>query len=254
MASKKILDPRFLLLSLGNPKPYTDTLHSAGHHALRSLQAALPGQPTFRKTDAFGAPCQASVGDKYTLVQSPAVMNVSGNFAHGAYKRALAREADDPDRLHMVFVHDDMEEELGVVKLRMWKSSHRGHNGIRDIKAQMNEKKYPNPKWAKISIGIGRPTSRRADAVTRWVLRPMTEGEMVTIERTAAAGVLRCLDEWTRKLEKGLKTGEELAAVRAAEAASKDRKAAARAATRAAHKAARAASRSSTPESGSDPA
>ncbi|KAF6815273.1 peptidyl-trna hydrolase [Colletotrichum plurivorum] len=215
MASRKLLDPRFLLLSLGNPKPYTDTLHSAGHHALRALQADLPAQPAFSKTEAFGKPCQASVGDKFTLVQSPTLMNVSGNFAHGAWKRALSRESE-PERLHMVFVHDDMEEELGTIKLREYKTSHRGHNGMKDVKAQMQEKKYPGARWAKISIGIGRPISRKGDSVTRWVLRPMTEGETVTIERESAAGIMRCLDEWMAKFENQAKRAEALAAARLA--------------------------------------
>ncbi|KAF9871739.1 putative peptidyl-tRNA hydrolase [Colletotrichum karsti] len=200
MTTQKLFNPRFLLISLGNPAPYKDTLHSAGHHALKHLQALLPAQPPFHKTDAFGQSCQASRGNKYTLVQSPTLMNVSGAFTSKAWQRELARQQDDPAGLHLVVVHDDLEEELGVVKMRKWGSSHRGHNGIKSIAGKLREGDYPGAKWARISVGIGRPDERSRATVSDYVLRPMTIDQIMTLEDTAAPGVLRCLDEWEAKL------------------------------------------------------
>ncbi|KAL0932721.1 peptidyl-trna hydrolase [Colletotrichum truncatum] len=200
MTTQKLFNPRFLLISLGNPAPYTDTLHSAGHHALKQLQGLLsPSQPAFKRTDLFGKSCKASIGDKYTLVQCPTLMNVSGGFTAKAWQKALATQ-ENPADLHLVVVHDDLEEDLGVVKMRKWKSSHRGHNGIKSILARLREADYPGAKWARISVGIGRPDAREKATVANYVLRPMTADEILTLEDKAAPGVLDCLLEWEKQL------------------------------------------------------
>lgn len=199
MTTQKLFNPSFLLISLGNPAPFADTLHSAGHHALKQLQALLPSQPAFKKTDLFGKSCQASVGEKYALVQCPTAMNNSGGFTSRAWQKELARQ-ENPADLHMVVVHDDLEEDLGVIKMRKWKTTHRGHNGVKSIKGMLKDADYPGAKWARISIGIGRPETREKSTVADYVLRPMTVDEIFTLNDKAAPGVLDCLVEWETKL------------------------------------------------------
>ncbi|TDZ29974.1 Peptidyl-tRNA hydrolase [Colletotrichum spinosum] len=198
-----LFKPRFLIISLGNPAPYTDTLHSAGHHALQHLKTLLePAQPRFERTNALGKkPCKASLGEKYMLAQCPTLMNISGRFVANAWK-AVQEAEKDHSNLHLVVVHDDLEEELGVVKMRQWSRSPKGHNGIKSIKSSLNEDKYPDAKWSRISIGIGRPESREKDVISKYVLRPMTDHELQTLEEKTGQGVLKCLSEWEKELAK----------------------------------------------------
>jgi PTH1 family peptidyl-tRNA hydrolase len=54
MPSIKMGSPiRLLVCSIGNPGPYLNTLHSAGHTVLTSLAASL-AHPAFQKSRAYG--------------------------------------------------------------------------------------------------------------------------------------------------------------------------------------------------------
>lgn len=197
---------RVLLLSLGNPAPYLNTLHSAGHHALAALQPLLgPSQTPFTSHRIESKATLASFGPRYVLYQSPSVMNVSGRWVQRAYRdlaATIAAEAEalglPPPPLHMLLVHDDLEEDLGVVKMRKWASSHRGHNGVKSVNASMKAPAAAPgvPRFARVSIGIGRPKERGHDAVSDYVLREMTRFQQTTLKEQAGPGVLRCLEEW----------------------------------------------------------
>ncbi|OHF03943.1 peptidyl-tRNA hydrolase [Colletotrichum orchidophilum] len=192
--------PRFLLISLGNPEPYYNTLHSAGHHALNSLQKLLgPSQPAFHRGRYGGSSCMASFGPKYAMIQSPAIMNVTGKWLAKAWKETLGTR--NPADLSLILVHDDLEEELGFVKTRKWKSSHRGHNGIKSVNACLREADYPDSKWARISVGIGRPEGRDKSTVSNYVLKRMTKDQWSVLETDAGPGVLECLLALEEKLE-----------------------------------------------------
>jgi PTH1 family peptidyl-tRNA hydrolase len=184
-----IVTPRFLIVSLGNPKPYLDTLHSAGHLALQSLQKLLGGE-----TQPFGGAggrkgALAAVGHRYTLVQSPAVMNVSGPAVLREWRRyggtTDARQAGRAPVL--VLLHDDLESELGAVRTRRWERSAQGHNGVKSAKAAFSG--YPREMtrhWARITVGIGRPVARDAESVSAHVLRRLSGRERAAIEGSAA--------------------------------------------------------------------
>ncbi|GKT46192.1 putative permease [Colletotrichum spaethianum] len=191
--------PRFLLISLGNPEPYYNTLHSAGHHALNHLQKLLgPSQPAFHRGRFGGSSCLASIGPKYAMIQSPAIMNVSGKWVAKAWKETLGTR--DPADLSLILVHDDLEEELGFVKTRKWKSSHRGHNGVKSVNACLRQADYPGSEWARICIGIGRPEEREKATVSNYVLKPMSRHQWSALEANAGSGALECLLAWEEKL------------------------------------------------------
>ncbi|KAH6670869.1 peptidyl-tRNA hydrolase [Plectosphaerella plurivora] len=198
--------PRVLILSLGNPAPYLNTLHSAGHHALAALQPLLgPSQTPFTSHRIESKATLASFGPRYILYQSPSVMNVSGRWVQRAYRdlaNSMAQEAEalglPAPPLHLLLVHDDLEEELGVVKVRKWTSSHRGHNGVKSVNASM--KPATGARFARISIGIGRPAERSHDTVSDYVLRDMTRHQQTTLKEVGH-GVLKCLEEWTAQTQ-----------------------------------------------------
>ncbi|KKA30728.1 hypothetical protein TD95_003496 [Thielaviopsis punctulata] len=183
---------KFLIISLGNPKPYLETFHSAGHLAIKSLQTLLPNQPAWTPQRIGKQKAQISLGPKFMLVQSPTLMNVSGPWVAKTFKELVG---DRPERVGFLVLHDDLEGELGHVRIRQWKSSHRGHNGLKSINASLRKEEWPHMHWAKIAIGIGRPEARTSDAVSRYVLRPLQMSEKAALNNEAPPKVVELLQE-----------------------------------------------------------
>ncbi|ORY71366.1 peptidyl-tRNA hydrolase [Pseudomassariella vexata] len=204
--------PRFLLLSLGNPAPYYETLHSAGHFALNSAQKALRGsQLPFTYTDLGGKKCLASLtasssSPSYIMIQSPTLMNVCGPWVAKAYREQLQMHNLKPSELSLVLVHDDLEEDFGSVKLRKWKASHRGHNGVKSVNASLKPAEFPGARWSRISIGIDRPEARDQQSVANYVLRRMTRYQKDVIDAKIGPRVIGCLrslqDDWEEDFDK----------------------------------------------------
>ena len=194
---------RFLVVSLGNPGEYRDTYHSAGHLVLEALQKKLPGslgQPSFT-SDRYGKKAvRASAGPKYTLLQSPTLMNVTGPWLAKTYRDYLADQGLSPEEVGLVLVHDDLEEELGVVKVRQWKASHRGHNGIKSVLASLQP--MPEAKLARVSIGIGRPDDRDRTTVSDFVLSKVPKHAKGILENQGGSGLWEALDKLETKWSK----------------------------------------------------
>lgn len=175
--------PRFLVISLGNPAPYFNTLHSAGHHALIAVQQLLnkDGGSQQEWADKYygrqPSKSQTSVGPDFLLMQSPTQMNVSGPWVRRAYEKVLTKHGLTHGQLGVVLVHDDLDKPMGVVTTKSWLLSHRGHNGVKSVYDKLP---IPGPKakWSRILIGIGRPASRDPDAVRNYVLKEMNEDQM----------------------------------------------------------------------------
>ncbi|KAI8626374.1 mitochondrial peptidyl-tRNA hydrolase [Xylariaceae sp. FL1651] len=194
--------PRFLVVSLGNQAPYFDCLHSAGHFALSAVQKALaPSQPHFASERYGKKSCMASSSQQYTLIQSPTMMNNCGPWVHAAWKEMLQRHQLQPSELGLVLVHDELEADLGEVRIRKWKTSHRGHNGVKSVKNNMDQLNYPKDHWSRILIGIGRPEERTPSVVSDYVLRKMTPFHMKKINGVGSK-VIRCLQELQDEWEK----------------------------------------------------
>lgn len=211
-----IFAPHFLVVSLGNPAPYGDGLHSAGHHALQALQKQLQQdhqQPPFSSERIGKKATQASRGSKYTLLQCPTLMNISGPWVAKAWKEILAEASHTETPLGLVVVHDDLEEDMCVVKTRKWDTSHRGHNGLKSIMASMKPTDYKNSKWAKIRVGIGRPAARDQNTVSNYVLRPMSKHQKAVMSEKSGGPVLSALKEieaaWTFEVRKDAAQSEQ---------------------------------------------
>lgn len=195
--------PRFLVVSLGNPLPKYPSLHSAGHYVLNGLTKPLQ-QPGFRETKIGKQTCLMSQGPKYTLIQSPTLMNVSGPFVARAWQEMIKQH--DPASLSLVIVHDELEKDLGSVKLVPWDRSHRGHNGIRSVKGVLSQGKFPESPFVRIAVGIGRPQERDAATVSRYVLAPISQDTENQLQDTISWDVAKRLreleDEWRTEVAK----------------------------------------------------
>ncbi|HDZ84299.1 MAG TPA: peptidyl-tRNA hydrolase, partial [Nitrospirae bacterium] len=83
----------------------------------------------------------------------------------------------------VLIVHDDLDLEPGIVKIKK-SGSAGGHNGIQSIIDRLGSRDFP-----RVKVGIGRPERM---PVERYVLRPFAKKEKPVIEEaieTAADAV-----------------------------------------------------------------
>ncbi|KAI1437443.1 peptidyl-tRNA hydrolase [Xylaria sp. CBS 124048] len=173
---------RLLAISLGNPAPYANCLHSAGHFALAAVQKRVPSQPSFISEKYGKSRALVSSGQHFTLVQCPTLMNISGPFIFGAWKETLQRYRLNPSDLRLALVHDELEATFGDVRTRKFGDSARGHNGVKSAHETAKGLRLDRPDWGRVMIGIGRPKDRTSDVVSRYVLSPLSREQRDIID------------------------------------------------------------------------
>jgi PTH1 family peptidyl-tRNA hydrolase len=158
-----------LFVGLGNPGPeYETTRHNAGFwwidSAARKLGASLQLD---RGYHGFVARVNRSDGPIW-LLQPQTYMNLSGKSVGTLAKffKILPSE--------ILVVHDELDLPPGQMKLKQG-GSHAGHNGLRDIHAQLGSADY----W-RLRIGIGHPGIK--SEVAAYVLRKPPAAERDAIE------------------------------------------------------------------------
>nr|OQO26693.1 hypothetical protein B0A51_06660 [Rachicladosporium sp. CCFEE 5018] len=185
-----------LICSIGNPGPYLNTLHSAGHTVLSRIAEVIRAPP-FRKDRALGNGLVSNAtsphsGSQWTLWQSTSLMNISGAGVKSAFASWSKSLPDGEGKL--VIIHDELEKPLGAVTVKVKQgASAKGHNGLKSILGSMGGKPF-----VRIGIGIGRPISREPNDVAEYVLRKLTLEQRMKIEG--------CVDEVVNKLS-DLETG-----------------------------------------------
>lgn len=177
---------RILVASIGNPAPYAQTFHSAGHVVAETLQSFL-GYPDFIKSKSPNG--RISNGAEYTLYQSPSLMNVSGKPVAAAWRHFLGTlNEDEKATAKLVVLHDELELAPGKVKMKVGGSA-KGHNGLKDIIRALG-----GAEFVRIGVGIGRPESRESGDVARYVLRKMSAGDIMKM-KMATEDVVRTLEQ-----------------------------------------------------------
>jgi len=193
VAMSKPLPPvRLLIASLGNPRPYHSTRHSAGHVLLNFFASNLSFPPfrkdkTYAGSVSFGAEISRP---EYTLWQSPSQMNVSGSGVLKAWKHFVSQQQNEREDVvtALVILHDDLETAPFQLKVRRGEGSAKGHNGIKSVQASLKGAGLLTDledRFVKIGMGIGRPVSRDREDVSAWVLGPLTGPEKAKIEGAA---------------------------------------------------------------------
>lgn len=111
----------------------------------------------------------------------------------------------DPSSLSLVVVHDELEKDLGIVRLTAWDRSHKGHNGIKSVKGSLSQGKYPESPFVRIALGIGRPKERDPETVSRYVLDRISGEQRRILEEEApwkvAERLVELEDEWRAELK-----------------------------------------------------
>ena len=147
-----------LFVGLGNPgTEYEATRHNAGFWWVDGLARDL-GLHLSHDRAYHGLVARGSVkGQNVWLLEPQTYMNLSGKSV-----AALARFFKiAPEEI--VVVHDELDVPPGQAKLKFG-GGHGGHNGLRDIHAQLGTADY----W-RLRIGIGHPGDK--NEVADYVLR-----------------------------------------------------------------------------------
>lgn len=147
-----------LFVGLGNPGPeYEATRHNAGFWWIDALAHELKAPLSFDK-NYFGQVARTTLnGQTVWLLKPLTFMNLSGKSV-----AALARFFKiEPNEI--LVAHDELDIIPGQAKLKFG-GSHAGHNGLRDIHAQLGSGDY----W-RLRIGVGHPGVK--SEVIHWVLK-----------------------------------------------------------------------------------
>lgn len=147
-----------LFVGLGNPgTEYQDTRHNAGFWWVDALAYQLKLNLVPERS-YWGLLARTNIqGHTIWLLQPQTFMNLSGKSV-GALARFFKIQPEE-----ILVAHDELDFAPGVVKLKKG-GSHGGHNGLRDIHAQLGSDQY----W-RLRLGIGHPGIKAE--VVHWVLR-----------------------------------------------------------------------------------
>lgn len=159
-----------LFVGLGNPGPeYEATRHNAGFWWVDALARELKVNLAMDKGYHGYVARTAVHGQTVWLLQPQTFMNLSGKSVAG-----LARFFKiTPNEI--LVAHDELDIAPGQVKLKFG-GSHAGHNGLRDIHAQLGSGDY----W-RLRLGVGHP-GNKADVVN-WVLKKPSQDDRIAMEQ-----------------------------------------------------------------------
>jgi PTH1 family peptidyl-tRNA hydrolase len=159
-----------LFVGLGNPGPeYEDTRHNAGFWWIDALARRLNVNLVADRS-YFGFVARANLpGGPVWLLQPQTYMNVSGKSVAALAKffKILPSE--------ILVAHDELDLLPGQVKLKN-SGGHAGHNGLRDIHAQLG-----SPEYWRLRLGIGHPGIK--SEVAAYVLRKPPQAERQAIDK-----------------------------------------------------------------------
>jgi peptidyl-tRNA hydrolase, PTH1 family len=152
-----------LIVGLGNPgAEYAATRHNAGFwfvdEVADRLKVSLAAERSY-----FGHAARTNVaGRPLWLLEPTTYMNLSGKSV-----AALARFFKiAPEEI--LVAHDELDLQPGQVKIKLG-GSHAGHNGLKDIHAQLGSGDY----W-RLRIGIGHP-GVKAEVIDYVLKKPSPE-------------------------------------------------------------------------------
>jgi len=165
-----------LIVGLGNPgSKYEQTRHNAGFWFVEEI-ARLKGAHFRPETKFSGEVCKLVLeGRDVWLLKPDTFMNRSGLSVH-----KLASFYKIPVE-NILVAHDELDLEPGTARLKT-AGGHGGHNGLRDIIAQMGK------EFHRLRIGIGHPGHR--DQVSDFVLHRASKDEQISIDNSIDSALL----------------------------------------------------------------
>jgi len=162
-----------LFVGLGNPGPeYESTRHNAGFWWIDELARELK-TPLAMDKSYFGQVGRTTVnGQTVWLLKPQTFMNLCGKSV-----ASLARFFKIKPQ-EILVAHDELDIVPGEAKLKLG-GSHAGHNGLRDIHAQLGTDNY----W-RLRLGVGHPGVK--SEVINWVLKKPSLDHHIAIDQSIA--------------------------------------------------------------------
>ena len=160
-----------LFVGLGNPgAEYEATRHNAGFWWVDALAHELKVNLSNDRS-YHGLVGRTSVqGQTLWLLEPQTFMNLSGKSV-GALARFFKIKPEE-----ILVAHDELDVVPGQAKLKFG-GSHAGHNGLRDIHAQLGTGDY----W-RLRLGIGHPGVKAE--VVNWVLQKPSADQRIAIHES----------------------------------------------------------------------
>jgi PTH1 family peptidyl-tRNA hydrolase len=171
--------PIRLVAGLGNPgRGYAATRHNAGFWFADALAAKVGAM--FATETRFAA--DVAKAHELRICKPATFMNASGRSV-----AAIARFFGIAPAAVLV-VHDELDLPAGELRLKLG-GGHAGHNGLRDIHAQLG-----TPDYWRLRIGIGHP--RDSDVPQREVVDYVLKPPDATDRDAIRAAIDRALNGW----------------------------------------------------------
>ncbi len=160
-----------LFVGLGNPGPdYAFTRHNAGFWWLDEVAHTLKAPLVMDKT-YHGLVARTAVdGQTVWLLKPQTFMNLCGKSV-AALARFFKLQSQE-----ILVAHDELDIVPGEAKLKLG-GSHAGHNGLRDIHAQLGTDDY----W-RLRLGVGHPGIK--SEVIDWVLKKPSLDHRLAIDQS----------------------------------------------------------------------
>jgi len=165
-----------MMVGLGNPGPeYEQTRHNAGFWWADAVARQIKASWVIDKNHQALVARAAVNGQTLWLLKPQTFMNLSGRSVAGLARFYKIEPAA------ILVAHDELDIAAGEARLKFG-GGHAGHNGLRDIHAQLGSGDY----W-RLRLGIGRP-SERAD-VLNWVLKKPPLEQRIAVEQAVERGL-----------------------------------------------------------------
>lgn len=186
--------PFLMITSIGNPEnQYQNTRHSVGHSILHEY-ARRNGFNVKKSISRFEFLSNENK-DNIILYETQGYMNLSGKNLVQPWSKILELKLKESFNPVLIVLHDELDLELGKVKVRKQNSSHRGHNGLKDIQ------KYIGKGYTAVQIGIGRnyqkegERNRNPNIVADYVLSKFKPEEKDIIDEISVEKVSDIIEE-----------------------------------------------------------
>ena len=177
----------YIIAGLGNPeKKYFGSRHNVGFSVIDALSGKYGIELTETKFKAaFG---KGRIGtERVILVKPLTYMNLSGEAI-----RPLCDYFKVDPTTDLIVISDDVELDVGNLRIRP-KGSHGGHNGLKNIIAQLG-----NSDFCRVRVGVGKKP-KEYDMVD-WVLGHFQGEDEVAIKES----VSRAADAVVEIMENGV--------------------------------------------------
>lgn len=176
----------YLIVGLGNPgEKYSRTRHNVGFEAVEVLAARLNVSLKAGRDRALFAEVnnQTKSGNKHLLLAKPTTfMNESGNAVG-----SLARRYAIVDALKIIVIHDELDLEPGVVKIKSG-GGFAGHYGLQSVSQHLRTQDF-----LRVRIGVGKPPSKEQGGDHVLSKIPVRERELLDVSVQVAADAVQLI-------------------------------------------------------------